>query len=252
MTDSAPTDADLVATEYIDHHHPSIVALAKDITSHAKSDSSTEKAVLIHDYVRDSIPFGWSGRFWNEKASDVLKTGRGYCNTKSTLFAALLRAVDIPCRLQFVDINTEILSGITDPHVAYETHTYTDVFNVEQNRWYHVDSYVVDKALAMAAQDRLAREDKVIGYGVHRDGRSDWNGTEDVFIQYATDSERNKTLERPLTEHRFGPFRDIGAFYAAADQHGVQDRLASRIFRWAFPLLIIPSNRAAQQLRAKQ
>ena len=251
MSDPAPTDEDLAATRYIDHHHPSIVALAKDITSRAKSASSTEKAVLIHDYVRDSIPFGWSGRFWNETASDVLKTGRGYCNTKSTLFAALLRAANIPCRLQFVDINSEILHGITDPRTTYEAHTYTDVFNVEQNRWYHIDSYIVDKSLALAAKEKLASEDKVIGYGVHRDGQSEWNGAEDVFIQYATDSERNKTLERPLSEHRFGHFSDIGAFYAAADQHGVHDRLESRIFRWVFPLLIMPGNRAAQQLRAK-
>lgn len=247
--ETAPTDDDLAATAYINHQDPSIVALAKEITSHASSDSPTERVVLIHNYVRDSIAFGWSGRFWNETASEVLKTGRGFCNTKSTLFAALLRASNIPCRLQFVDINTEILYGITDPRTPYEVHTYAEVYNAEAKRWCHLDSYIVDRALAAAAKEKLKEENKVIGYGVHRDGQSDWNGVDDAFIQFVVNSEANKTLSRPLSEHSYGSYKDIKSFYAAVDQHGVHDRLESRIFRWIFPLLITPGNRAAQQLR---
>ena len=247
--DSPPTDDDLAVTPYINHQHPSIVALAKKITSQAKSNSPTEYAVLIHDYVRDSIPFGWSGRFWNETATDVLKTGRGFCNTKSTLFAALLRAVNIPCRLHFVDINTKILDGLTDPHIDYELHTYTHVYNAEKNCWCRLDSYIVDRTLAEKAKEKLKQEGKIIGYGVHRDGRSDWNGCDDTFIQYVTQSSSNQELERPLSEHDYGSYKDIASFYADANTHGRPDRLESRIFRWLFPLLISPGNRATEKLR---
>ena len=245
----APTDDDLAATAYINHHAPAIVALTKEITSYASSNSPTEHAVLIHNYVRDSIPFGWSGRFWNETATEVLKTGRGFCNTKSTLFAALLRAANIPCRLQFVEINSAILYGITDPRTIYEVHTYTDVYNAEQKRWCHVDSYIVDRALVSSAKEKLKEENKVIGYGIHRDGQSEWNGVDDSFIQYLVNSEANKMLELPLSRQTYGSFKDMASFYGAVDQHGVHDRLESRIFRWVFPLLIMPGNRAAQQLR---
>jgi transglutaminase-like putative cysteine protease len=247
--DLPPTEADLLATQYINHQHPSIISLAKEIIKESESNTSTEHAILIHNYVRDSILFGWSGRFWNETASEILNTGRGYCNTKSSLFAALLRAVNIPCRLQFVDINSQILDGLLDPRTTYVEHTYTDVFNTEHKRWCHVDSYIVDVALASAAKEKLVQENKVIGYGVHRDGQSDWNGVDNTFIQYVTDSELNNKLERPLSRNVYGHFNDIGAFYAAADQHGVQDILNNRLLKWIFPLIVIPGNRAAQQLR---
>ncbi|CAF3558445.1 unnamed protein product [Rotaria sp. Silwood1] len=218
---------------------------------HSENNTPTEHAILIHDYVRDSIPFGWSGRFWNETASDVIKTGRGFCNTKSSLFAALLRAVGIPCRLQFVDINTQILHGLVDPSITYELHTYTDFFNIEQQRWCHVDSYIVDTALVSAAKEKLVQENTIIGYGLHRDGQSEWNSIDNTFIQYVTNSEQNEKLERPLTIHKYGHFADIGAFYEAADQHGVQDRLSNRLFKWIFPLLIMPRNRAVENLRKR-
>ena len=248
--DSPPTDDDLAVTEYIDHDHPSIVALAKDILSKSKTNTQTERAVLIHDHIRDNILFGWSGKFWNQKASEVLKAGRGFCNTKSTLFAALLRAAKIPCRLQYVDINSEILHGITDPRSLYEIHTYTEVYNSDINRWCRLDSYIVDKKLVHAAKEKLRMENKVIGYGVHLDGHSDWNGKEDAFIQYLMDSDLNKSLTKPLSEHAYGSFKDIQNFYAAADQHGARDRLENPILRLLFPLLIFPGNRAAERLRA--
>jgi transglutaminase-like putative cysteine protease len=247
--DSPPTEADLSVTQYVNHDDPAIVSLAKEIIQKSETNTPTEHAILIHNYVRDSILFGWSGRFWNENASEVLRTGRGYCNTKSTLFAALLRSVGIPCRLQFVNISSEILDGIIDPRTPYVEHTYTDVFNTEKKRWCHVDSYIVDVPLATAAKEKLTRENKVIGYGLHRDGQSDWNGIDDTFIQYVTNSELNQKLKRPLSTQTYGRYDDIGTFYAAAHQHGAQDPLSNRLLKWVFPLLIIPGNRAAQHLR---
>jgi hypothetical protein len=50
----------------------------------------------------------------------------------------------------------------------------------------------------------------------------------------------------------YGHFTDIGAFYTAADQHGIQDRLNSRFFKWIFPFLITRGNRATQRLKKQQ
>lgn len=52
----------------------------------------------IYHYVRDEILFGYNvdDRI---PASKVLADGYGQCNTKGTLFMALLRAVGIPCRV---------------------------------------------------------------------------------------------------------------------------------------------------------
>jgi hypothetical protein len=248
INELVPTEDDLSETYYINHRHPSIISLTKEIVKSSENNSPSEHAILIHNYVRDSIPFGWSGHFWNETASEVLKTGIGFCNTKSSLFAALLRAANIPCRLQFVNINTQILNGLTDPRIDYELHTYTEVFNAQHNRWCQVDSYIVDSALASAAKQKLIEEEKIIGYGVHRDGQSQWNGLDNTFIQYVYNSQLNNKLEQPLSTKAYGHFTDIGAFYQANDQHGVQDRLANRLFKWIFPLLIAPGNRAIRQL----
>ena len=250
--DTLSTQADLSVTKYVNYEDPSIVNLAKEIIKESKTNTPIEHAILIHDYVRDSILFGYSGRFWNQTASEVIRTGRGFCNTKSSLFAALLRAVGIPCRLQFVNISSQILDGIIDPKTPYVEHTYTEVFNSEKKRWCRVDSYIVDIALAEAAKKKLAQEDKVIGYGVHRDGQSVWNGTDDCFIQYVTNSELNEKLQRPLSTHTYGSYTDIGAFYAAAEQNAVKDIMTIRLLRWLFPLIVIPGNRAAQSLRKQK
>lgn len=252
MRDMLPTQADLSATKYVNHEDPSIVNLAKEIIKNSETNTPTEHAILIHDYVRDSVLFGFSGQFWNQTASEVLRTGRGFCNTKSSLFAALLRAVGIPCRLQFVDISSQILDGILDPRALYVEHTYTEVFNSEKNRWCRVDSYIVDITLADVAKKKLVQEDRVIGYGVHRDGQSVWNGIDDCFIQYVTNSELNEKLQRPLSTHTYGNYTDIGTFYAAADQNAVQDLMSIRLLRWLFPLLVIPGNRAIQNLRKQK
>ncbi|CAM4840837.1 unnamed protein product [Rotaria magnacalcarata] len=136
--DLSPTEADLLATKYINHRHPSVIALVQEMIGQSESSTLFERAILIHDYMRDSAPFAWSGRFWNETASD-----------------------------------------------------------------------------------------------------------------FAATSDLNREFEQPLTLNAYGSFADIGAFYAAADQHGVHDRLGSLFLKLLFTLLIMPGNRASENLRKK-
>lgn len=63
------------------------------ITQLAQTD--TQKAVLIHDYVK-SLPFGCVAGFEHVPAGAVLRSGRSDCHTKGSLFVALLPCVDLP------------------------------------------------------------------------------------------------------------------------------------------------------------
>lgn len=54
------------------------------------------KIKKIYSFVRDEILFGYNISD-DITAEQVLKDGYGQCNTKGTLFMALLRAVNIPC-----------------------------------------------------------------------------------------------------------------------------------------------------------
>lgn len=52
----------------------------------------------IYNFVRDEILFGYNVDD-SIPASKVLADGYGQCNTKGTLFMALLRGVNVPCRV---------------------------------------------------------------------------------------------------------------------------------------------------------
>ena len=98
-------DPFLEETGFLDFSNRRIAAALKDL----RGATQRETAVNIHDFVRDEVRFGWRPRFYAMPASQVLKTGVGYCNTKSTLFVAMLRGAGIPARQHFVSINTDIL-----------------------------------------------------------------------------------------------------------------------------------------------
>ena len=64
----------------------------------------------IYDYVRDEILFGYNTDD-NLPASRVLTDGYGQCNTKGILFMALLRGVNIPCRVHGFTIDKKLQKG---------------------------------------------------------------------------------------------------------------------------------------------
>lgn len=173
-------DSALERTVRIDHDHPSLRAvLAAEVP--AGSDAR-QTAVRLHDFVRDRVRFGFSPRFYDQKASEVLVAGVGYCNTKSLLFVALLRAAGIPARIRYVQIDAAILDGVIDPGTARVDHSLSEVWL--DGRWVSTDSYIVDLPLFRAAQARLRQENRVAGYGVHRDGTPGWDGRRDAFVQF--------------------------------------------------------------------
>jgi transglutaminase-like putative cysteine protease len=106
-------------------------------------------------------------------ASEVLASGIGFCNTKSTLLIALLRAIGIPARVHCVTINRRILRGLIRPPAEFVDHSYTEV--LLENRWLGIDSYIVDAPLHRAAVARCRAENLEIGYGVRTGRQLGWS-----------------------------------------------------------------------------
>jgi transglutaminase-like putative cysteine protease len=140
----------LAPTPWIDSAHPAIVRLAQELTRGAHSE--VEAAVRLHDAVRDRVLFGIAPGFYAMKASEVLEAGVGYCNTKTTLFSALLRARGIATRTRMFDLSSAVLSGLFDTGTARVDHAVTEVWL--KGRWWGVDSDVVDLPLERAAGAR--------------------------------------------------------------------------------------------------
>lgn len=193
-------------TKYIDFEHPAIQAAVQMTVG--SSTSPVDRAVKIHDFVRDRIAFGWASSFYDQTASEVLQSGVGFCNTKGTLFVAMLRAAGVPARQHFVDIHASILTPFIDPGTPYVDHSFTEVLLL--GRWLAVDSYIVDKPLYTAAKQKLEASAKVLGFGVHADGTCDWDGSNNAFAQFLS-SGRFAALS--TSDH--GVFEDVGAFYSA-------------------------------------
>lgn len=234
---AAAVPGDLSVTRYVDHDTAAIRQSAAMVTAGLASDR--DRAVALFRFVRDQVKFGFAAGFWDMSASDVLTTGRGYCNTKSTLFVALLRATGIPARQVFVEIDPEVLRGMIDPGTPWLDHSYTEVFL--DGAWHATDAYIPDPALFQAAVARLRQEKRRFGYGVHVDGQNDWDGASDSFAQY------NRIDPVPVGRRVWGVYADVGAFYDRAE--GTHNRL-NGLLRAGFGVLAGSANRTAEALRA--
>jgi len=215
---------------------PQVDSLAARLTDGKSSDR--ERAVALHDYVRDEIRFGFTPHFYAMTAADVLSARIGYAHTKATLFIALLRAVGIEARQQFVDLEATIWHGLLDLHTPFVDHSYTEVRL--GGAWIGTDSYVVDQRLFRAAQAALRARRAARGYGVVATARPDWDGRTPNFVQFcANDPE--------TTRHRWGAFPDVAAFYEATlDAWNRRDDVA----RVVYPLAALTANQAAEALRS--
>lgn len=101
----------------------------------------------IYNYIRDEILFGYNVDD-SIKASKVLSDGFGQCNTKGTLFMALLRACNIPCRVHGFTIDKKLQKGAMTGF-GYKNapqnifHSWVEVYF--QDKWYELEAFILDK-----------------------------------------------------------------------------------------------------------
>lgn len=101
----------LKPTPFIDSDHPEVVAFAHQ--SVASTDSDIDKAITLHDRVRDGFrydPYTIDLTVEGMRASSVLQNGFGFCISKATLLAATARVHGIPSRLGFGDVVNHLAS----------------------------------------------------------------------------------------------------------------------------------------------
>ncbi|CAN0382335.1 unnamed protein product [Ectocarpus fasciculatus] len=184
---------------------PAVVKQANQVVSLAGATTPRAKAVALFVFVRDSIKFGFTGRFDAASPEETLKAGMGHCNPQGALFASLLQAQGIPARQRFVNLSNGVLRGVLSPPPARLLHSYVEVQLDGQGGdagppdssglgqdscrgWVRVDGYIADPVLFHAARARLEKEKMTEGYGVHVNGTNEWDGTSDSFCQMADET----------------------------------------------------------------
>lgn len=174
-------------TKMLDFFHKSIQGLI--ISRNWLNLNEFEKIKAIYNFVRDEIKFGYNV---SDKisASRVLKDGYGQCNTKGTLFMALLRGVGIPCRVHGFTIDKELQKGAMTG-IVYKNapknvfHSWVEV--CYQDKWYNLEAFILDKDYLMKLQNKFFDcNGPFCGYGVavtdFRNPIIEWNAN-DTYIQ---------------------------------------------------------------------
>ena len=172
------------------------------------ADSDVQKAILIHDHIK-SLPFGCVAGFDHLPAGAVLKSGRGDCHTKGTLFVAMLRCAGLPARLRFVTLSGAFLHGIIDLGPSTSTHAVGEVYL--QGHWVQIDTYVTDSFLDAQAYDMLSLQNRSTGYGIHLQGNRFWDGLQNAHGQFTEFDPASMPL------HDWGVSNDPEGFYSSRE-----------------------------------
>lgn len=96
-------------TPIIDSDDPSIIDYATETIG--ETTDTIQRAINLYYAVRDGIWYDPYYPFYlpeHYRASNVLKSGRGYCVCKASLLCALGRACGIPSRVGFADVKNHL------------------------------------------------------------------------------------------------------------------------------------------------
>lgn len=218
------TPALLRQTPILDHTHPRIQALIAERSWRQLPER--KRIAAIYDFVRDEIAFGYNLAD-DLPASRVLEDGLGQCNTKGTLFMALLRACGIPCRLHGFTIDKALQKGAITG-IAYLlaprsiVHSWVEVWF--DGRWRELEGFILDGAYLQALQRRFAtHQGPFCGFGA---------ATPDLQRPPVEWRGGNTYIQKDGINHDFGVFDDPDAFYA---RHGVN---LGGFKRWLFQAVV--------------
>ena len=119
-----------------------------------RSMGEYERIRAIYDFVRDEILFGYNTDD-GIPASKVLKDGYGQCNTKGTLFMALLRACGVRCRVHGFTIDKKLQKGAMTGFVYKNApddifHSWVEVCC--EGKWYELEAFILETAYLRQVQ----------------------------------------------------------------------------------------------------
>ena len=125
----------LIETPSIDYMNFHIQKRVHELKN--QSDDNLDYIRRSYLFVRDEIPHSWDIKteLVSRTASDVLKNKIGICWTKSCLFAALLRANQIPSGISY-----QLLTRADDASEGYMIHALNTVYLKDFNKWIRLDA----------------------------------------------------------------------------------------------------------------
>lgn len=200
----------LQETQMLNYNHDQIQNLIKKKEWTKYNDF--KKILKIYNFVRDEIAFGYNIDD-TISASEVLKDGYGQCNTKGTLFMALLRAVRTPCRIHGFTIDKKLQKGAMTG-IVYKLapqsiiHSWVEIQYKEH--WYNIEGFILDSQYLKKIQEKYSDcKTNFCGYGVatnnFQNPQIEWNAN-DTYIQ------------KEGINHDFGVFNSPDEFFGKYQQ----------------------------------
>jgi transglutaminase-like putative cysteine protease len=122
----------LSPADFVDSDDPGVVRFAQKAVEGVTGEKA--RAIALYHAVRDGIsynPYVDYSKQGTYRASDVLKSGEGFCVGKAALLAACARAVGIQARPGYADVRNHITSkklhDLVQTDIFY-WHSYTELF----------------------------------------------------------------------------------------------------------------------------
>lgn len=148
--------------------------------------SDIERAVAIHDFVRDHIQFGFTAGFENVTPEQTLRSRRGHCNAKGDLFRSLLGEAGLGAHLRFVQIEKATLYGCVPvpiywllPGTLFHAITEVEVNGLQLS----TDSYIFDPETFKKQLTKLRHSGRALGFGLNREATCTWTARENSYSQ---------------------------------------------------------------------
>jgi len=162
-------------TELCDCGNPEIINKSNELIG--QNSKPKDAAIKIFNFIRDEIPF--EANKADEKASDTLQRGSGFCVTKSNLQIALLRAIGIPARYHHVHLRKEILSGVIPaasldliPEGVITYHPWCECYL--NNNWVSCEALYPKKLVSELRQGGFITKEQI--------PTIDWDGETDLIL----------------------------------------------------------------------
>ncbi len=198
-------------TPIIDSNHPSIIAHARKTIG--ENNDPVERAVKLYYAVRDGIWYDPYSPFYlpeHYRASNVLKSGRGYCVSKASLLCALGRNCGIPSRIGLADVKNHLATKQLIEYLG------TDLFVYHGFVEFYLDGKWVKATPAFNKE--LCEKHKVAPL--------EFNGHEDSIF-HAYNLEKRQFMEY-VADH--GTFADIPVDKIVAGWKSIYGK--KRVSRW--------------------